>query len=59
MTGTGLTISIKYVILYIEKEGTKMLQFIEKIENNAIHKYGFESKKTILTFKITEILRRF
>ena len=35
-----------------------MLQRIEKIENKVISKYGFENRKTILTFKATEILRR-
>jgi hypothetical protein len=32
---------------------------LQKLENKVIEKYGFENKKTILVFKITEILRRF
>lgn len=31
---------------------------ISKIENYVIRKYGFENKKTIVVFKITEILRK-
>lgn len=36
-----------------------MLQRIENIENKVIRKYGFEHKKTIFVFRVTEILRRF
>ena len=32
---------------------------IEKIENYVIKNYGFENWKTILTFKITDIMRRY
>jgi hypothetical protein len=32
---------------------------LQKLENKVIEKYGFENKKTILVFKVTEILRRF
>lgn len=35
------------------------MKTIERLENNAINKYGFESKKTIFVFKITEIMRKF
>lgn len=31
---------------------------IENLENKVIRKYGFENKKTILTFKFTEFLRK-
>lgn len=34
-----------------------MKKIIEKLENKAIRKYGFESKATILIFRITNILR--
>lgn len=33
-----------------------MKKIIEKLENKAIRKYGFESKRTILIFKIAEKL---
>ena len=36
-----------------------MLQRIEKIENRVIRKYGFENKRTIITFNVTGFLRRF
>lgn len=32
---------------------------IEKIENYVIKNYGFENWKTILIFKITNIMRRY
>ncbi len=35
------------------------MKLIERLENNAIRKYGFESKKTIFIFRITEIMRKF
>lgn len=35
-----------------------MKKLIEKIEDNAIAKYGFENKKTIIIFTITEKLRK-
>lgn len=31
---------------------------IENLENKVIRRYGFENKKTILTFKLTEFLRK-
>lgn len=34
-----------------------MKTIISNIENKAIRKYGFESKATILIFRITNILR--
>lgn len=34
-----------------------MKNFINNLENKAIRKYGFESKATILIFRITNILR--
>ena len=34
-----------------------MKKIIDKLENKAIRKYGFESKTTILIFKIINILR--
>ena len=35
-----------------------MKNLIQKIEDKTIRKYGFEHKKTILIFRMTEILRR-
>ena len=35
-----------------------MKKIINDIENRAIRKYGFESNKTVLTFKATAILRK-
>ncbi len=35
-----------------------MKNLIENMENKVIRKYGFENKKTILVFTITEKLRR-
>lgn len=35
-----------------------MRNLINRLENNAIHRYGFESHRTILTFKLTDLLRR-
>lgn len=34
-----------------------MMNFINKIEDNVIRKYGFENRKTIAVFRITAILR--
>lgn len=34
-----------------------MMNFIGKIEDAVIRKYGFESRKTIAVFRITAILR--
>lgn len=34
-----------------------MKAIISNVENKAIRKYGFESKATILIFRITNILR--
>ena len=35
-----------------------MKTIINNIENKAIRKYGFESKATILAFKITDTIRK-
>lgn len=35
-----------------------MLKLIEAMEDRAIREYGFEAKKTIIIFKITELLRK-
>lgn len=35
-----------------------MKNIIEAIENKTIESYGFEAKRTIITFKATEILRK-
>ena len=42
----------------IEEEITTMMKLIEAMENRTIKKYGFEAKRTIITFKITELLRK-
>ena len=42
----------------VEKEITTMMKLIEAMENKTIKKYGFEAKRTIITFKITELLRK-
>lgn len=34
-----------------------MMNFIGRIEDKIIHKYGIESRKTIAVFRITTILR--
>lgn len=36
-----------------------MSKLLTKIETRAIMRYGFENKKTIRVFKITEILRKY
>lgn len=36
-----------------------MKNLLIKIETRAIMRYGFENKKTIRVFKITEILRKY
>ena len=35
-----------------------MLKLIEKMEDKAIARYGFEHPMTIKVFKVTELLRR-
>ena len=35
-----------------------MKAIIERIENTTIENYGFESKRTIRIFRVTEILRK-
>ena len=35
-----------------------MLKLIERIEDKAIKAYGFESKRTIVIFQATELLRK-
>lgn len=35
-----------------------MMNFINKIEDKVIRKYGFESRKTIAVFRMTAILRK-
>lgn len=35
-----------------------MKAMIERIENNTINRYGFESRRTIWTFKATERIRK-
>ena len=35
-----------------------MMKLIEAIEDRAVRGYGFEAKRTIITFKVTELLRK-
>lgn len=35
-----------------------MRRIINNLENSAIRRYGFESRCTILTFKLTDLMRR-
>jgi hypothetical protein len=35
-----------------------MLKLIERIEDRVIKSYGFESKRTIMVFQFTELLRK-
>lgn len=35
-----------------------MSKFINKLENNTIRKYGFEHRKTIIVFRLTDLMRR-
>lgn len=35
-----------------------MMKLIEAMEDKAIKEYGFEAGRTIITFKITELLRK-
>lgn len=35
-----------------------MMKLIEAMEDRAIRKYGFEAKRTIITFKLTGLLRK-
>ena len=35
-----------------------MMKLIEAMEDRAIREYGFEAKRTIITFKVTELLRK-
>ena len=35
-----------------------MRKLIDRLENTAIRHYGFESRRTILTFKLTDLMRR-
>ncbi len=48
----------KKLELQKRKGETKMKQMIEKLEDRTIRKYGFESRKTIFVFKVTEKLRK-
>lgn len=40
------------------KENKAMKNIIEAIESKTIESYGFEAKRTIITFKATEVLRK-
>jgi hypothetical protein len=35
-----------------------MKKLIEKIENETCTRYGFEAKRTVATFKVTEVIRK-
>jgi len=35
-----------------------MKKIVERIENKVIAKYGFENKRTIITFAITDKIRK-
>lgn len=35
-----------------------MMKLIEAMEDRAIREYGFEAKRTIIIFKVTELLRK-
>lgn len=35
-----------------------MMKLIGAMEDRVIRKYGFEAKRTIITFKVTELLRK-
>lgn len=35
-----------------------MMKLIEAMEDRVIREYGFEAKRTIITFKVTELLRK-
>lgn len=35
-----------------------MRRIINNLENAAIRRYGFESRRTILTFKLTDLMRK-
>ena len=35
-----------------------MRNLINRLENTTIRRYGFESRRTILIFKLTDLLRR-
>ena len=35
-----------------------MRNLINRLENTAIRRYGFESRRTILIFKLTDLMRR-
>jgi hypothetical protein len=35
-----------------------MRKIINNLENSAIRRYGFESRRTILTFKLTDLMRK-
>lgn len=35
-----------------------MLKLIEAVENKTITTYGFEAKRTLIIFRVTEILRK-
>lgn len=41
-----------------KKERGKMKNLVEKIESKVIRKYGFENRKTIFVFRVTEIIRK-
>ena len=34
------------------------MKIIERLENGVIAKYGFENKRTIAVFRVTDILRK-
>lgn len=35
-----------------------MIRMIQRIEDKAVRRYGFEAPQTIATFKLTEIIRK-
>ena len=35
-----------------------MRKIINNLENSAIRRYGFEGRRTILTFKLTDLMRK-
>lgn len=41
-----------------KKGDAKMEKLARKLENKAIRNWGFESKKTIAIFRLTELLRK-
>lgn len=35
-----------------------MRNLINRLENNTVRRYGFENRRTILIFKLTDLMRR-